>query len=104
MWGGGCEAHGGPPRASRVANHVSEVRKKGLNGRFMRRDFNHEHWLANLDRLDMTHGGSGGTHEGSGEPHEGSGVSDECHMSGKEWFMRAKDTSGISPEATGGES
>ena len=58
--GGGCEAHGGPPRASRVANHVSEVRKKGLNGRFMRRDFNHEHWLPNLDRLDMTHGGSGG--------------------------------------------
>ena len=48
--------------------------------------------------------GQGGTHEGSGEPHEGSGVSDECHMSGKEWFMRVKDTSGISPEATGGES
>ena len=60
MWGGGGEAHGGPPRASRLANHVSGVHKKGLNKRFMRRDFNHEHSLANLDRLDMTHGGSGG--------------------------------------------
>ena len=77
----------------------------------MRKDFNHEYWLANLDRLDMTHGGSGGTHEGSGEPHEGSGephegsgephegsgVPNECRMSGKEWFMRAQNTSGISP-------
>ena len=104
MWGGGCEAHKGPPRAFRVANHVSGMHKNGSNGQFMRRDFNHEYWLANLDRLDMTHGGSGGTHEGSGEPHEGSGephegsgVPNECRMSGKEWFMRAQNTSGISP-------
>ena len=56
----------------------------------MRRDFNHEYWLANLDRLDMTHGGSWGTHEGSGEPHEGSGVSYECHMSSKKWLKGPK--------------
>ena len=68
MWGGGCEAHKGPPRAFRVANRVSGMHKNGSNGQFMRRDFNHEYWLANLDRLDMTHGGSGGTHKGSGEP------------------------------------
>ena len=35
----------------------------------------------------------------SGEPHKGSGVSDECCISGKEWFMRAQNTSGIAPEA-----
>ena len=52
----------------------------------------------------MTRGGSGGAHEGSGEPHKGSGVSDECCISGKEWFMRAQDTSGIAPEAAEDES
>ena len=36
--GGGCEAPKGPLIA---ANHVSGVHKKGSNGRFMRRDFNH---------------------------------------------------------------
>ena len=45
-----------------------------------------------------------GAHEGSGEPHKGSGVSDECCISGKEWFMRAQDTSGIAPEAAEDES
>ena len=70
----------------------------------MRRDFNHEYWLANLDRLDMTHGGSWRTREVSGEPHEGGGVVDEYHMSGKEWFISAQVTSGISPEVAGGES
>ena len=49
----------------------------------MRTDFNHEHWLADLDRLDMTYGGSGGSHVGSGEPHEGSGGPNEGHMSAK---------------------
>ena len=52
----------------------------------------------------MTHGGSWGTREVSGEPHEGGGVVDEYHMSGKEWFISAQVTSGISPEVAGGES
>ena len=51
-----------------------------------------------------THEGSGEPHEGSGEPHEGSGVPDKDRMSAKERFIRAQDTSGISAEATGGES
>ena len=57
-----------------------------------------------LDRFDMTQGGSGGTHEGLGEPHQGSGAFDKCCMSGKEWFIRAQDTSGIASEAVGDES
>ena len=48
--------------------------------------------------------GKGGSHEGSGDPHEGSGVPDKGRMSAKERFIRAQDTSGISAEATGGES
>ena len=47
--------------------------------------------------------GKGGSHEGSGDPHEGSGVPDKGRMSAKR-FIRAQDTSGISAEATGGES
>ena len=47
--------------------------------------------------------GQGGTHEGSGEPHEGSGVTGECCMSREEYFMRARDVSGIAPEVAGAE-
>ena len=87
---GGRVSGGGGGRKTRMYHTytatveiVYNVYKKGSNGRFMRRDFNHEHWLADLDKLDMTHGGSGGSHVGSGEPHEGSGGPKEGHMSAK---------------------
>ena len=65
------------------------MHKREFYGLSIRWDFNHESWLANQDRLNMTHEGLRG-HEGSGEPHEWSGESDECCTSDEQWLYGPK--------------
>ena len=51
-------------------NNFNDIQKEKIVYRW---DFNHEHWLAILDRMHMTHGGSGGPTRGQGSPTRGQG-------------------------------